>query len=436
MSESIDVRAVTGRRDRRRFVDYIYERNASDPHWVAPLRLGEDERLNPAEEPVLRTCGGRAAARLARQSRRRPHCGDRRSPASRDASATTPRCSDSSRPPTARSRPRCSRRRAVGEGARAGACSRTDQPVDERDVRAAGRRFRHRPDAAHAAQPAGYARARSNRPAMRRSRICSPGCTSSSGDLPPAFVRAARRLRDKHGITIRPLNLGEFTREVEPLRALYCTAWERNWGFVAPTIAEFRRHRDGDEADLRSALYRLRRGRRRMVACVVAVPDINQALKGTNGRLFPLGLIRAAAAETLHLAGAAAAARHRRAPSRPRPLSAAARRMAPADAGDAVRARRILLGPRGQPRRQPSGGNRRLRSATRRYRSTRNRCDAADRGHRCVGVHRAVTSSSTCAARGSDVVAVRRPFERAHAARRVTRRRRGRAPRRRGLGRA
>ena len=29
-----------------------------------------------------------------------------------------------------------------------------------------------------------------------------------------------------------------------------------------------------------------------MIACLVSVPDINQALKGTNGRLFPLGLIR------------------------------------------------------------------------------------------------------------------------------------------------
>ena len=30
----------------------------------------------------------------------------------------------------------------------------------------------------------------------------------------------------------------------------------------------------------------------RVVACAVAVPDINQALKGTNGRLFPTGLVR------------------------------------------------------------------------------------------------------------------------------------------------
>jgi hypothetical protein len=30
----------------------------------------------------------------------------------------------------------------------------------------------------------------------------------------------------------------------------------------------------------------------RPVGCAIAIPDINQALKGTNGRLFPLGLIR------------------------------------------------------------------------------------------------------------------------------------------------
>jgi hypothetical protein len=30
----------------------------------------------------------------------------------------------------------------------------------------------------------------------------------------------------------------------------------------------------------------------RPVACAIAIPDINQALKGTNGRLFPLGLVR------------------------------------------------------------------------------------------------------------------------------------------------
>ena len=62
--------------------------------------------------------------------------------------------------------------------------------------------------------------------------------------------------------------------------------------------------------------------------------------------------------------------------------------MASADAADAVRACRILLGARGQPRHQPSGGARRRRAATRPIASTRRRCEPADRGHRRVRVHR------------------------------------------------
>ena len=53
MSESIAVRAVASRRDRRRFVDYMYERNAADPHWVPPLRIGEHERINPNKNPFF-----------------------------------------------------------------------------------------------------------------------------------------------------------------------------------------------------------------------------------------------------------------------------------------------------------------------------------------------------------------------------------------------
>src|SRR4051812_25810346 len=53
MSESIAVCSVRSRGDRRRFVDYMYERNRADPHWVPPLRLAEHERLNPRKNPFF-----------------------------------------------------------------------------------------------------------------------------------------------------------------------------------------------------------------------------------------------------------------------------------------------------------------------------------------------------------------------------------------------
>src|SRR5262249_12863338 len=72
----------------------------------------------------------------------------------------------------------------------------------------------------------------------------------------------------------------------------YCGAWERNWGFVAPTPEEFQRIASELKPifDPRTAVCAEIDGE--MVGCAIAIPDVNQALRGTNGRLFPLGLVR------------------------------------------------------------------------------------------------------------------------------------------------
>src|SRR5919201_3975745 len=50
---STEVRPVRGRSDFHRFVDYPYEINARDPHWIPPLRMSERERLTPAKNPFF-----------------------------------------------------------------------------------------------------------------------------------------------------------------------------------------------------------------------------------------------------------------------------------------------------------------------------------------------------------------------------------------------
>jgi len=110
--------------------------------------------------------------------------------------------------------------------------------------------------------------------------------------IEPAVAKLASRIRERHRIGMRPLRLDRFEHEVDQLRAIYCGAWENNWGFVPPTPAEFRRiARELRRIfDPRCAVCAEVDGR--AVACAIAVPDINQALKGTGGRLFPLGMIR------------------------------------------------------------------------------------------------------------------------------------------------
>jgi hypothetical protein len=110
--------------------------------------------------------------------------------------------------------------------------------------------------------------------------------------VPPAVARLAERARKRAGITVRPLNVADFAREVERLRGIYSDAWAQNWGFVAPSVDEFRRLAAELKPifDPRCAICAEHDGR--IVGCAVALPDINQALKGTDGRLLPFGIVR------------------------------------------------------------------------------------------------------------------------------------------------
>lgn len=291
MSGSIDVRAVQGRRELRRFIDYAYDCNAGDPHWVPPLRIAERERLTPEKNPffehadvelLLAWRGDRIAGRIAAIDDRLHNAthGDNLAMfgffEAGDAAAARALLG------------------AVETWARSRGRARVRGPINPSLNESAGLLIEgfdtdpmlmmphNRPEYAAHIESAGYAKVKD----------LFAWITIVQRELPPVYVRLARRLRDKHRITIRPLDLREFTREVERLRAIYCAAWERNWGFVPPTVPEFRRIARELKPifDPRCTVCAEVDGN--MVACLVAVPDVNQALKGTNGRLFPNGLMR------------------------------------------------------------------------------------------------------------------------------------------------
>ena len=59
-------------------------------------------------------------------------------------------------------------------------------------------------------------------------------------EIPPVVARLAERQREKLHLTLRPIEMAEFTRETDRIREIYISAWEHNWGFVPPTPEEFR----------------------------------------------------------------------------------------------------------------------------------------------------------------------------------------------------
>jgi len=287
----IDVSPAVGRRDIGRFLDYAYVRNSGDPHWIPPLRFAERERLSPKHNPFfahadvelfLARRDGRIVGRVAAIDDRlhnQTHSDDVAMFGFFEAE----------------DRPVAEALLAMVEAwARRRGRAHVRGPINLSLNESAGLLIEgfdsdpmvmmpHNPPAyGEYIEAAGY----------RKIKDLFAWLYSIDTQVPKVVAGLAARMRDRQGVVVRPLQLAEFEREVERLREIYCGAWERNWGFVAPTPAEFRRiaHEMKPIFDPRCAVCAEVQGR--PVACAVAIPDINQVLKGTNGRLFPLGLVR------------------------------------------------------------------------------------------------------------------------------------------------
>jgi hypothetical protein len=287
----IAIRRVGGRSDFRRFIDYAYDRNAGDPHWIPPLRIGEHERLTPKKNPffehaevelLLAWRGDRICGRIAAidDALHRQTHGDNAAMfgffEADDAEASRGLFE------------------AVDAWARARGRARVRGPINPSLNESAGLLIdgfdtdsmllmpHNPPEYATHIEAAGY----------RKVKDLFAWICEIDRPLPPVVVKLATRLREKHGIVARPFNLTEFSREVERLRIIYTAAWEKNWGFVPPTVAEFKRLATELKPifDTRCAVCAEVDGQ--PVACAVAIPDINQALKGTSGRLLSLAIPR------------------------------------------------------------------------------------------------------------------------------------------------
>ncbi|MFI5178490.1 MAG: N-acetyltransferase [Vicinamibacterales bacterium] len=287
----IEIRPARTRRDIRRFIDYMYERNAADPHWVPPLWLGERDRLNPKKNPffahadaelLLAWRGDRVVGRVAAIDDRLHEAAHHDNLAmfgffeADDAESARALLTAVESWATARGRAHV---RGPISPAMNDTCGLL---VDGFDTDSMLLMPHNPPEYGAFIEQAGYAKVKDLYAWLYELR----------GELPPVVARLAERLRQKLQITLRPINLAEFTREADRLREIYISAWERNWGFVPPTPEEFRHIAKEMKPifDPRCAVVAEAGGR--LVACAIALPDINQALKGTGGKLFPLGLVK------------------------------------------------------------------------------------------------------------------------------------------------
>jgi hypothetical protein len=111
--------------------------------------------------------------------------------------------------------------------------------------------------------------------------------------LPEFVERQAARALEKGRMEFRDLDPGKFNREVAACWEIYNDAWERNWGFVPMSRAEFEHMAKDMKHLLWPELAFLASVDGQPAGFMLALPDYNEALrKNRSGRLFPLGLLR------------------------------------------------------------------------------------------------------------------------------------------------
>ena len=119
---------------------------------------------------------------------------------------------------------------------------------------------------------------------------------SSAVPPPEKVVRIADKLREREGIVVRPVDLSDYANEVRRIKEVYNAAWERNWGFVPMTDAEFDHLAREMRAIVRPELLLIAEVKGEPVAFSMTLPDANEALKVAKGRLttwgLPIGLVK------------------------------------------------------------------------------------------------------------------------------------------------
>ena len=107
--------------------------------------------------------------------------------------------------------------------------------------------------------------------------------------VPERLARATELIRQRQGITLRPLNMKDFEGEVERIKELYNSAWEKNWGFVPMTEHEIDHLAEQFKPVVIPEMVPMAEKDGKLIGFGIALPDLNVIFRtNRSGRLFPV----------------------------------------------------------------------------------------------------------------------------------------------------
>ena len=105
--------------------------------------------------------------------------------------------------------------------------------------------------------------------------------------------KVAERIQKRSKVSLRQVDFKNMDREIQIIRDIYNSAWEKNWGFVPMTDAEFELMAKEMKTIVDPRLLYIGMFEDKPVGFILCLPDFNIVLKKMNGRLFPFGILKA-----------------------------------------------------------------------------------------------------------------------------------------------
>ncbi|HDL01700.1 MAG TPA: N-acetyltransferase, partial [candidate division Zixibacteria bacterium] len=115
---------------------------------------------------------------------------------------------------------------------------------------------------------------------------------SSTDPIPERMQKISDHLAKRSKITMRALNMSDFDNEIKIAMEVYNKAWEKNWGFVPMDEDEFMFTAKNLKEVVDPSLVLFAEHDGKPIGFVLALPNINTALKYLKGSLFPFGLLK------------------------------------------------------------------------------------------------------------------------------------------------
>lgn len=103
----------------------------------------------------------------------------------------------------------------------------------------------------------------------------------------PSLIRLMSQVRKN--VTLRRLNRQKFAEEMQILRQIFNSGWQKNWGFVPFTEYEFAQMGEQLKFIVPDDMIHIAEIDAQPCAFIVGLPNINEAITGLDGRLLPFG---------------------------------------------------------------------------------------------------------------------------------------------------